>query len=118
MPMVGLGTFPLKGKPLQELIKQTFDLGYTLYDTAWLYKNERDISIGINQNNINRDELFLTSKLHINDLYYSFHPRFHIRLRSKSVKKAFEKTCQRLGTDYLDLYLIHFPFDGFESILC
>lgn len=62
MPMVGLGTFPLKGKPLQELIKQTFDLGYTLYDTAWLYKNERDISIGINQNNINRDELFLTSK--------------------------------------------------------
>ncbi|MDQ7737335.1 aldo/keto reductase family protein [Prevotella corporis] len=114
MPMVGLGTFPLKGKPLQELIKQTFDLGYTLYDTAWLYKNERDISIGINQNNINRDELFLTSKLHINDLYYSFHPRFNIRLRSKSVKKAFEKTCQRLGTDYLDLYLIHFPFDGFE----
>lgn len=80
MPMVGLGTFPLKGKPLQELIKQTFDLGYTLYDTAWLYKNERDISIGINQNNINRDELFLTSKLHINDLYYSFHPRFHITI--------------------------------------
>lgn len=36
MPMVGLGTFPLKGKPLQELIMQTFDLGYTLYDTAWL----------------------------------------------------------------------------------
>lgn len=43
MPMVGLGTFPLKGKPLQELIMQTFDLGYTLYDILLGYIKMREI---------------------------------------------------------------------------
>ena len=114
MPMVGLGTYPLKGEILHDILRVTYDLGYRLYDTAWLYKNETDINKGLNKAGIKRENVFITSKLHRDDIYWAYHPHYHMKIRSKSVKRAFENSCKRLGTDYLDLFLIHYPFDGYE----
>ena len=63
MPMVGLGTYPLTGKVLNETLKMASGAGYQLIDTAGAYNNESDIGLCIQSGVLNRDELFLTSKV-------------------------------------------------------
>ena len=116
MPMVGLGTHQIPNDQFDAVIKNAFAVGYRKFDTAWLYQNEEAIGKAINNNTILRDDIFLTSKLHIDNLYWhGYHSRLP-NIRLKSVKRAFEDSCKRLGTDYLDLYLIHWPFPGFETM--
>ena len=69
IPLIGMGTFPLKGMELRKTLQLAFSLGYRLLDSAWLYKNETDIRQRIRENDINREFLFLTSKLHFNNLF-------------------------------------------------
>ena len=63
MPILGLGTYQLKGESGIETIKNAINLGYTLIDTAQMYQNEREVGIAIKQSNVNRENLFITTKI-------------------------------------------------------
>jgi diketogulonate reductase-like aldo/keto reductase len=115
VPMIGLGTSALPNDQFERIIGQAYEVGYRKIDTAWLYGNEKAIGDAIKRLKLSREELFITSKLHINDLYFlGYHSRFNVKI--KTIHKAFEGSLRRLGTDYLDLYLIHWPFVGYEKM--
>lgn len=97
MPMLGFGTNTLKGPTCVQCVSDAISVGYRLIDTATVYGNEEAVGEGIKKSDINRDKLFITSKLWVDDSGY------------ESSKKAFQVTLDKLGLDYLDLYLIHRP---------
>lgn len=98
MPVLGLGTWMLSGKRCEEVVRKALELGYTHIDTAEFYDNEEEIGRAID--GFERSELFITSKV------------WRTNLRLKDTITACEKTLKRLGTSYVDLYLIHWPNDG------
>ncbi len=116
IPMVGLGTHAIPNNQMTKVIATAYEVGYRKIDTAWLYGNEEFIGQALKENGIPREEMFITSKLHINNLYLRGRQSRFLNLRIRSVRKAFEDSCKRLGTDYLDLYLIHWPFCGYEKM--
>jgi len=95
LPTVGAGTWALEGETLRDSLRAALDAGYRHVDTAEGYMNEAEIGEVIDE--YDRDELFLTSKVLPSNLDY------------ESVIEACESSLDRLGTDYLDLYLIHWP---------
>lgn len=116
MPLVGLGTHGIANEMLGAVIDTAYRIGYRKFDTAWLYDNEEIIGNALKKYGIPRHELFLTSKVHIDNLYFKgYHNRWP-NVKVRSINKAFEASCKRLGTDYLDLYLIHWPFPHYEKM--
>ncbi len=97
MPLLGLGTMTLKGDIGMRSVAEAIALGYRLIDTAMIYGTETTVAASIKQSGIKREELFITSKLWKSDMGY------------ESAKKGFQTSLDKLGTDYLDLYLIHRP---------
>ncbi|MEN2489356.1 aldo/keto reductase [Flavobacterium sp. B11] len=97
MPMLGFGTYGLSGDICQKSVVEAISAGYRLIDTAKVYGNEIEVGKAIKQSGIDRKQLFVTSKLWVDDAGY------------ENAKKGFEETLQKLGFDYLDLYLIHRP---------
>lgn len=97
MPILGFGTLYLKDELGIRCVADAISLGYRLFDTATIYGNEEAVGEGIKQSGIDRSELFVTSKVWIDDTGY------------EETKKAFQTTIDKLQTDYLDLYLIHRP---------
>lgn len=97
MPILGFGTNTLKGDIGVRSVSDAISVGYRLIDTAHIYGNEEAVGEGIKISGIDRNKLFITSKLWVDDAGY------------KGTKKAFETSINKLGTDYLDLYLIHRP---------
>ena len=97
MPILGFGTLYLNDEKGAKCVADAISLGYRLLDTAKVYGNEEAVGAGIKLSGIKREELFVTSKLWVDDSGY------------ENAKKAFDVTLQKLGTDYLDLYLIHRP---------
>ena len=97
MPYLGFGTHSLKGSVCEQNVSEAISVGYRLIDTATVYGNEEFVGAGIKQSGINREELFITSKVWVEDSGY------------EKAKKAFQTSLDKLGTDYLDLYLIHRP---------
>ncbi len=97
MPMLGLGTWMLTGRQCEESVKAAIEYGYTHIDTAELYGNHREVGKAIKGHD--RSKLFITSKLWRTDLTY------------RDALKACDRSLKELGTDYIDLYLIHWPND-------
>ena len=97
MPILGLGTMTLNGDVGEKCVADAVSLGYRLIDTAMIYGNEVSVGAGIKQCGIKREELFITSKLWKADMGY------------EKAKKGFQTSINKLGVDYLDLYLIHRP---------
>lgn len=97
MPMIGFGTNTLNGPTGVQCVSDAISVGYRLLDTAHIYGNEEAVGEGIQQSSIKREELFITSKLWVDDSGY------------ESTKKAFKTSINKLGLDDLDLYLIHRP---------
>ncbi|SNZ12818.1 Aldo/keto reductase [Natronoarchaeum philippinense] len=95
MPMIGYGTWDIGGETVQKGVRAALDAGYTHVDTAEGYMNEAEI--GEVLADYDRDDLFLTSKVLPKNLEY------------ESVRRSCEESLEKLGTDYLDLYLIHWP---------
>ncbi|WP_010612655.1 aldo/keto reductase [Halococcus hamelinensis] len=95
MPMVGVGTWDIDGETVQESVRAGLDGVYTHVDTAEGYRNESEIGDVLAE--YDREDLFLTSKVLPSNLDYD------------SVIESCEESLDRLGTDYLDLYLIHWP---------
>jgi len=98
IPCIGFGTFKIKDDTTAyESVKAALETGYRHVDTAMIYGNEEAVGRAIRESDVPRDQIFLTSKLWNSDHGY------HQAIR------AFEASLKRLGTDYLDLYLIHWP---------
>lgn len=96
IPKLGLGVFLMKDEEeLVEAVKAAVEVGYRHFDTAKIYGNEEYLARGLKESGISREEIFLTSKVWNYDLGY------------EQTKIAFQETLDRLDTDYLDLYLIH-----------
>lgn len=107
IPILGLGTWRLNGHQCEQIVKLAIDLGYTHIDTAWMYKNQREIGKVLRESGVERDELFITSKI------------WHTHLKHDDVLSQFEVCINDLQMDYVDLLLIHWPSDAvpFEETL-
>nr|WP_288932292.1 aldo/keto reductase [uncultured Allomuricauda sp.] len=98
MPYFGLGVYLSKdGSEVINAVKEALNHGYRHIDTASIYDNEEGVGKGIQESNVNRKDVFLVSKVWNTDQGYD------------ATLKAFDASLERLGTDYLDLYLIHWP---------
>lgn len=114
MPQAGLGTFLIPKENLSRTIAEAYEMGYRQFDTAWRYHNESDIAKALKENGINREEVFITTKVNVDALYrqnykYGYHSIFNIR-NIKSIKSVILESFTNLGTDYIDLFLVHWPF--------
>lgn len=99
MPILGFGVFQIQeGEDCEEAVFKAISAGYRLIDTAASYMNEKAVGRAIKRSKVPREELFITTKLWVQDTGY------------EQTKKAFEKSLERLQLEYLDLYLIHQPF--------
>ncbi len=96
MPALGLGTWPIKGPKCIDLVRTGLESGFRLIDTAQMYTNEVSTGMGIAQSGVNRHDIFLTTKVVGCN-------------QGKLTRESVEMSLERLGTDYLDLILIHWP---------
>ncbi len=97
IPQLGLGVYKVPNKVAVEIVTTAIDAGYRHIDTATLYDNEVGVGDGMRGSGIPRDELFVTTKIWQDDQGYD------------STLRAFDESLHRLGLDYVDLYLIHWP---------
>ncbi|MDM5227542.1 aldo/keto reductase [Cytobacillus sp. NJ13] len=101
MPRIGLGVFKVeKEEELITAVKAAIETGYRSIDTASIYGNEEWVGEAIRQSGFNREELFITSKVWNSDQGY------------EAALKAFNTSLEKMGLEYLDLYLIHWPVEG------
>lgn len=102
MPAVGLGVFRITDpEQCEETVYQAIKMGYRLIDTAAAYENEEAVGRGIKRSGVPREELFITTKLWVTDASY------------EGAKRGFQRSLDRLGLDYVDLYIIHQPFGDY-----
>ena len=100
MPMIGIGTFQLTPDEAENSVRTALQNGYRLIDTANAYVNEKAVGRGIRASGVNREEIFLETKLWPT-LYHD--------------EKAVDRTLERLGVDYVDLMLLHQPAGDYIS---
>lgn len=102
MPPIGYGVFRITDlKECEEAVVQAIQTGYRLIDTAAAYENEEAVGRAIKRCGIPRNKLFVTTKLWITDTTYA------------NAKSVFERSLNRLGLEYIDLYLIHQPYNDY-----
>lgn len=104
IPQLGFGVFQIEPAETAAAVQAALEVGYRHIDTAEMYGNEKEVGQGIRDAGLDRGEVFITSKL--NNGYH----------RPDDARKAFDATLSALGTDYVDLFLIHWPlpmlYDG------
>ena len=102
MPILGFGVYQIEDQVLcEQCVYDAIEAGYRSIDTAAAYGNEEAVGRAIKRSGVPREDLFITTKLWISDAGYD------------KAKKAFEASMKRLQLDYLDLYLIHQPFNDY-----
>lgn len=97
MPLLGLGVYDMYQKEAEQAVLWALETGYRLIDTAAMYQNETEIGNAVRQSSVARQDIFITTKVHDNDQGFD------------KTLKAFEVSLKKLGVDYLDLYLVHWP---------
>ena len=97
IPKLGLGTWQLRGRDCTEIVERALELGYRHVDTAEYYDNHRAVGAGLDRADIDRDDLFLTTKV------------WRSNLRADDVRRVVEQSLEELGVAYVDLLLIHWP---------
>lgn len=104
MPLLGFGVFQITDEDVcEESVLNALKTGYRMIDTAACYGNERAVGNAIKKSEIPREEIFISSKVWIQDA------------GNEVTKASFEKTLANLQTDYLDLYLIHMPYGNYHG---
>ena len=104
IPSIGFGTSMLTGNECIDTIKKALDIGYRHIDTASAYENEGEIGKAIKQSNVDRNELFITSKVWKDSMGYQ-----------KTIK-SLERTLKNLDLEYIDLFLIHWPKNNDDKL--
>jgi 2,5-diketo-D-gluconate reductase A len=100
MPAIGFGVFQINDlEQCEQAVYDALTVGYRLIDTAASYQNEEAVSRAIKRSGIPREELFITSKMWVADVNY------------EGAKKAYQRSLEKLQLDYLDLYLLHQPYN-------
>lgn len=99
MPILGFGVFQIPAEETEQAVTEALAAGYRLLDTAAAYQNEEAVGRAIKASGIPREELFVTTKLWVQDAP-----------AEENTERAFETSLNKLGLDYLDLYLMHQPF--------
>ena len=104
MPRFGFGTAEIAPTLAEQvtIIRNAIDVGYRLLDTAFIYHTERGVSQAIRESGIDRDEFFISTKIWNGEA----------RRGKKAIIKSFEESLRRLGTDYVDLLILHWPIPG------
>ena len=97
IPAVGFGTYNPQKQDMTELITRALRLGYRFLDTASLYETERNVGEAIRKTGVARKDIIIESKLWYDEMGY------------QGAKEAIDRSLARIGTDYLDLMLIHWP---------
>ena len=100
VPALGFGTFQLKGDACRKAVSRAVDIGYRHVDTARMYENETEVGKGIRESSVDRKDIFLTSKIWMD------------QLEPDSLVRELQNSLRELQTDYLDLLLIHWPNPG------
>ncbi len=101
MPKLGYGVYQTDPADTERAVNDALEVGYRLIDTAAIYGNEEGVGAAIRQSGIAREDLFITTKLWVQDHGYD------------NTLKAFDTSMKKLGLDYLDLYLIHKPYGDY-----
>ncbi len=100
MPQIGLGVWQAKGGEEVDAVRYALTAGYRHIDTAAIYKNEQGVGKALAETTIPRSELYITTKLWNDDI------------RSGNARAALQQSLEKLGLEYVDLYLLHWPVEG------
>lgn len=103
MPAIGFGVYQIPNSETEEAVTNALEVGYRLIDTAASYFNEREVGQAIRQSGLKREEIFITSKLWVQDYEY------------EDALRAFDRSLNNLGVDYIDLYLLHKPYGNYYA---
>ena len=103
MPAIGFGVFQIEPKDTERAVSDALEVGYRMIDTASSYFNEAEVGSALRNSGIRREELFITTKLWVQDYEYD------------DALRAFDRSMKLLGLDYLDLYLLHKPYGNYYA---
>lgn len=103
MPAIGFGVFQIPQSETRQAVSDALEAGYRMIDTAASYFNEKEVGNAIRSSSLRREELFITTKLWVQDYEYD------------DALRAFDKSMNLLGLDYLDLYLLHKPYGNYYA---
>ena len=103
MPAIGFGVFQIPANETEKVVSEALEVGYRMIDTAASYFNEEQVGNAIRHSGLKREELFITTKLWVQD--YEYEDALH----------AFDKSLKLLGLDYIDLYLLHKPYGNYYA---
>ncbi|MDN3437316.1 aldo/keto reductase [Planococcus sp. APC 3900] len=103
MPQLGFGVWQVEDDQATAAVSKALETGYTSIDTAMIYQNEKGVGKALKETTVPREELFITTKVWNSDQGYG------------NTLRAFEESLERLGLDYVDLYLIHWPTPEFDN---
>lgn len=102
LPLIGFGTWQLRSKAAYESVRAALEIGYRHVDTATLYQNESDVGRAVKDSGLDRDQVFVTTKLRPQD--------------ARHARRTLESSLRLLDTGYVDLWLIHWPTDRDELV--
>ena len=103
MPAIGFGVFQIPVKDTERIVSEALETGYRMIDTAASYFNEEQVGNAIRQSELKREDIFVTTKLWVQDYEYD------------DALRAFDLSMKKLGLDYLDLYLLHKPYGNYYA---
>lgn len=103
MPQLGFGVWQVENDEATKAVSKALEVGYRSIDTAMIYKNEAGVGKALKETTIPREDLFITTKVWNSDQGY------------ENTIRAFDESLERLGLDYVDLYLIHWPTPEFDD---
>lgn len=103
MPAIGFGVYQIPPDETERCVTDALEIGYRLIDTAASYFNEKEVGLAISASGLKREELFITTKLWVQDF------------ETDATLRAFDRSMELLGLDYLDLYLLHKPYGNYYA---
>lgn len=103
MPSVGFGVYQIPPHDTERIVSEALETGYRMIDTAASYFNEQQVGAAIRHSGLCREEVFVTTKLWVQDYEYD------------DALRAFDRSAQLLGLDYIDLYLLHKPYGNYYA---